>query len=262
MSDSKPLIVGYWSIRGLAAPLRMLLMFTGTKFHAENYDLLMPLEGGFDASCWFGVKPELKAKNPLINLPYVIDGDVIISQSNACLSYLGKKYGLWGDSVVDSIFCDELLCEIMDLRNKIVQFSYGSHADNAGSAKILLDDVTGKNGILQKLELCLNRNLKNCNGEFLVGNHATAPDFHLWEMIDQYVLLAKFYVYDSPLLSFPLLQSFYEKFAELPQNAAYFASPLSKMPPNQKMAQFGATPTGEKFVAGQAYDWGNCSGVY
>ena len=27
------------------------------------------------------------------NLPFVVDGDVIVSQSNACLTYLGRKLG-------------------------------------------------------------------------------------------------------------------------------------------------------------------------
>ena len=39
---------------------------------------------------------DLKQLNPLINLPYLIDGDVIVSQSNACFTYLGRKFDMLG----------------------------------------------------------------------------------------------------------------------------------------------------------------------
>ena len=64
---------GYWGIRGLGAPLRMMVLFHGGyKLRCENYDLLDKQEGGYDASAWFSKKPELKEKHPLINLPYLI----------------------------------------------------------------------------------------------------------------------------------------------------------------------------------------------
>ena len=44
---------------------------------------------------YFRTKESLKAKNALINLPYVKDGDLLVSQSNACTAYLGRKLGMW-----------------------------------------------------------------------------------------------------------------------------------------------------------------------
>ena len=41
-----------------------------------------------------GEKPVLKQKNSLINLPYLIDGDLVVTQSNSVLLYLGKKLGI------------------------------------------------------------------------------------------------------------------------------------------------------------------------
>ena len=50
-------------------------------------------------------------------------------------------------------------------------------------------------GIFQKLELILQHNTKtNCpTGCFLIGNKATAADFHLYEMILQYDYLGDIY---------------------------------------------------------------------
>ena len=75
--------------------------------------------GGWDTSSWFGPKASLREKNPLLNLPYVRDGDALITQSNACMVYLGDKLGLMGDTAQDRIEIEQLLCECMDLRNAV-----------------------------------------------------------------------------------------------------------------------------------------------
>lgn len=103
------------------------------------------------------------------------DGDIIVSQTNACFSYVGRKLGLWGDTPLEVIICEEVLCEIMDLRNKMIPFAYGGGDDLTSKAQTLLTDVIGSNGVLQKLELVLARNEAASNGTFLVTAHATAP---------------------------------------------------------------------------------------
>ena len=35
-------------------------------------------------------------QNALMNLPFVVDGDVVVTQSNAVLMYMGRKFGLVG----------------------------------------------------------------------------------------------------------------------------------------------------------------------
>tara|TARA_B100000795_G_scaffold267204_1_gene251591 strand:- start:1081 stop:1527 length:447 start_codon:yes stop_codon:yes gene_type:complete len=87
--------IGYWKIRGLAAPLRMMCFYKGQPFVSKAY--------GDDANkAWFGSeKKRLKDNNALINLPYVIEGptaadptETVITQSNSCLLYLGKRLGI------------------------------------------------------------------------------------------------------------------------------------------------------------------------
>jgi len=49
----------------------------------------------------------LKVKNPLINLPYLTDGadaSIVVTQSNACLQYLGRKLQLYGRGLHSSTF--------------------------------------------------------------------------------------------------------------------------------------------------------------
>ena len=107
MAAFEPVTVGYWTIRGLGAPLRMMVMYAGAPLDAVNYDLRVSSDGKFDASDWFSEKKKLKEQNPLINLPYVIYDGHIISQSNACLTFLGRKLGLWGRDDGEIVQCEQ-----------------------------------------------------------------------------------------------------------------------------------------------------------
>ncbi|GMH53695.1 hypothetical protein TrRE_jg192, partial [Triparma retinervis] len=61
---------GYWSIKGLGAPLRMMLCWSGLPFSSICYDVSMDSSTGkLDASCWFAPKKGLKRENPFANLP-------------------------------------------------------------------------------------------------------------------------------------------------------------------------------------------------
>ena len=90
--DRPKLKIGYWAIRGLAAPLRMAAAYGGLKYESVEYELQAKPGGGWDRSEWMEKKPALVEKNALMNLPYIVDGDIVITQSNACLMYLGRKW--------------------------------------------------------------------------------------------------------------------------------------------------------------------------
>jgi len=263
MSASQ-LVIGYWSIKGLAAPLRMMCMYSETPFESRTCDLVYD-ESGMNGAAWFDVKPSLKTKSALINLPYLIDGDRVISQSNACFAYLGRKTGLWGRDDVEVSCCEQLLCEIMDLRNSMTQFAYGGSGAVPEVAVKLVENVTSKNGIFQKLELWLTQQGASFSAEtpFLVGGHATAPDFHLFEMIEQYSALAAFHSLPPLLEQYPNLQIFYTSFKGLPQMGRYLASPLyTKLPFNNKSAGFGSTVELTPFVPGQTHEYASTDGSY
>jgi glutathione S-transferase len=263
VEQQPPITVGYWSIRGLAAPLRMMVMYANHPLNNVMYDLT-ETDGAYNGSCWFSVKPELKEKNPLMNLPYVIDGDNVITQSNACLSYLGRKLNLWGVNETEISQVEQLLCEVMDLRNQMTKYAYSSE----DTSLALLDQITGKNGSFQKFEHWLQREVDGGrSGTFLVGDHATAPDFHLYEMLFQYTSLADYKGRPDLLASFPRLQHYLTSFAALPANERYFATPFgsvspNRLPINQKMAQFGAQPSGAAWVAGMSYEFNSYTGVF
>jgi hypothetical protein len=204
-------------------------------------------------------------------LPYIKDGDKIISQSTACFLYLGRKYNMNGKNEEELIQVEELLSEVYDLRNKLVGFCYDRHSSGNSAVSdedrcklVISDIINADNGIFQKLELVLTRQLsRGRDGSFLVGDSATGPDFHLWECLDHTCDVSHYYSLPNPLLGFPLLRRFKSQFAALPQNAYYLSTPLATLPHNAKVAKsFGATPSGDKWVQGMKYDFANVGGVY
>lgn len=115
----------YWKIRGLGAPLRMLLSHAGANYKDVTYEVVQKEDGSYDRSCWFSVKPALQAKNPLMNLPYVVDGDRVVTQSTSCLTYFGRKYKLSGANDDELTRVEQILAQAMDLRNDSVRLFYG-----------------------------------------------------------------------------------------------------------------------------------------
>jgi glutathione S-transferase len=68
--------------------------FSGEEFIDEQLETVFHPAARMQ-SPWFAQrKPQLKQLNPLINLPFVIDGEVVVTQSNACLAYLGRKFNM------------------------------------------------------------------------------------------------------------------------------------------------------------------------
>lgn len=96
-----------------------------------NYDALPKEGGGWDTSDWFDKKPALKEKNALMNLPYVIDGEHVIAQTNACFSHLGRVLGLYGCNYAETLKVEQCLCQVMDLRNDAVGIFYRCAASPA-----------------------------------------------------------------------------------------------------------------------------------
>jgi glutathione S-transferase len=264
LSTREPITVAYWSIRGLAAPLRMMVMYTGTPLNNVMYDV-GDVDGAWEFSAWRSVKPELKAANPLINLPWVHcpGSDRKVTQSNACFAHIGRKTGLWGRDDEEIICCEEFLCEVMDIRNMVIPFSYSAVDKCKDTVAKFLGGLLDKNSAFAKMELVMSG--KSKTDMFLVGGHATAPDFHLFEMIYQVKeIMRVFRVETDPFqAACPCLCDFYAWFSALPENKRYLESKLhTDLPINNKMAGFGASPNGLPWTRGQSYDYNKLTGIF
>lgn len=211
----KKFAIGYWSIRGLGAPLRMMLCAAKVPFTIFLYDCVEKDGGGWNSD-YFASKEACIEENgqPLWNLPYCVDRENkrVICQTNAIFAYLGRACGMFGTNAIETSECEQLLCELYDLRDAMTDFCYGENSD------VTVPLNTAKT-ILKKLESWLGLQAKKQIGSsskvvHLVGESYTAPDFHLYELLDQFEALASS-TNDDIYSGFPRLKEFKEGFATL-----------------------------------------------
>ena len=156
--DSKP-IIGYWHIRGLAQPIRLLLTYLGVEFEDRAY-----AEGGppdFDGSSWTSVMNTLGLDFP--NLPYLIDGDLKISESSVILDYLALKYR------------PEMAGETIKQQAEIYASRTCYEPNFAELKDQMIIDVSREVAVVAKYL---------GTKSFLYGEKITWPDFFLYEFLD------------------------------------------------------------------------------
>ncbi|KAH7976274.1 hypothetical protein HPB52_010443 [Rhipicephalus sanguineus] len=104
-------ILGYWDIRGLAQPIRNMLVYQGVEFEDKRY--VFGPEPDFDGEEWLSEKSTLGLRFP--NLPYYMDDDVKITQSLAILRYLARKHELAAKDEDETLELDMLEQQARDL---------------------------------------------------------------------------------------------------------------------------------------------------
>ena len=198
----------YWAIRGLQHPVRYLCEFLGLKYKDTRYQAGPPPLS--DRSAWTDVKESMGMDFP--NLPYVVHGDVKLSQSNTILRYVasltpgGRR--LLGTSLEEAAKIDELLNVLMDLRNTIVRCAYGTYPE-------------GLPAMVSSATMFLTRIEKMMKGPFLFGSSPRLPDFVMYELVYQLNLMAPA---DFPAAKFPKVSAQQAAFKALPAIASYMAS--------------------------------------
>ena len=266
MQKSNIITVGYWSTKGLGSVCRMVVLYSGYSLKAKNYRLLPIMKEDiltYDGSEWHEEdKINLKKRNSLINLPYIeltnSDGtELLIAQSNACLSFLGRKFNMFGKNEVDVSKCEQLLLETNDLRNVITSFAYthfkNKDLENEAAKDVFTRAFQNNNvGKIQKFENWMKENQNNEN-YFLINNEITIPDFNLFDILDFYVEFLKYYnfVNDKNIknifneLGYPNISKFYNNFIQLPKMEKYLNSIFYKLPYTNKSARFGSGTQGD-----------------
>ena len=71
----------------------------------------------YDKTCWYGIKHSLELDFP--NLPYYIDGDMKITQSNAILRHIARKHDMLGKTEEERVRVDIMGEQSMDFRHGI-----------------------------------------------------------------------------------------------------------------------------------------------
>ena len=217
--DSMP-VLGYWSIRGLGAPCRMMFYFCGVQFADRLYECGDAPD--FDKSCWFDVKETLGMEWP--NLPYLIDGETKVTETAAIMMYIAKKWRpeLLGRTAAEVGRINMLWAHVLKLKMDSTTPCYVGD----GNADAILDQVRPQ---LAKISEVMGES------EFIAGNEITWLDFYFAENLDMLDKLGDGLFYAE----FPNLQTYWERFILQPNLAEAWAddSKLMKTPFNNKMAR-------------------------
>lgn len=259
------IILGYWSTKGLGSASRQMIIYAGIPLVSKIYKVLPREENGeinYEGSSWHDTdKIELKKKNSLINLPYLQffkdDEEYVISHSNTCLTFLGKEFGMFGQTSKEQIECEQLLQESVDLRSVLTKFAYThflNKEEEFFAAKEVFISVFEKSnsGKLQKFEHWLNSKDNNLSKNFLVGNTISSSDFNLFDTLDLYKKFLLYYNFVESaednnvfnLAGYPLISEFFNNFKLLPKLQKYINSELYKLPFTNKGAKFGSGKSG------------------
>ena len=290
-------IFGYWSIRGLAAPIRAMLSAAQIGHAVAMYDLIEDEGSGWEMTTYAADKKWLREEyDCFMNLPFLIDTkhELVLAQTNAIFQYLARELKMEGKDVVEQAKIDEMLCESMDLRDKMVGFAYGSDGTKEAAEAMLKRAKVH----LRKFDAHLARkypdyfqNLDPNRGKdpmttaqakggvaHLIPGSFTAPDFHLWELLDQFEGLCK--SFDFPFWAevgdehntafdfqsrpdimpadrlYPHLEAFKSTFMLLPENSHYIGSYLHKdLPCNNCSGTFASSSGFRPYVRGQDAPW-------
>jgi len=218
------MIHGYWEIRGLGQPIRLLLAYKQADIEDKRY--YTGPAPDYDKSQWLNEKFNLGFDFP--NLPYLVDGDVKLTQTHAIMRYLARKYDLEGSSELERRRADLAEQQLVDLRGAFVGLCYSP--DHAQKKPAFLAQLATA---LKAFSAFLGKH------KWFAGERITFVDFLIYEVLFQLSVFSK----ESFKGSENLLE-FLKRFEQLPTIAAYMKSDkFIKWPFNNNMAAYGSRST-------------------
>ena len=228
--------LGYWGIRGLGQPIRLLLICAEVPFSEIRLGVLQDgtlLNKEEEDEDWASVRSTLTA--PFPNLPYLIDSSGstpnTLTQSNAILRYLARQLDFYGDSESERTEIDVLQDEAYDFRNEIIQTTYTLGEEYTEVYEHFSTHTLPR--YLNSFESYLARREDKI---FFVGSRLSVVDFILYELLWQMTLMVPNSITDT---SWPTLFHYITAFEQTPKIAAYMKSDhFIQHPVNSPWASF------------------------
>ena len=212
-------VLVYWPIRGLAQAARYALEYCGEDWEDVQIDPGTPGTDDYKGH-WMVVKPTIGV--PFVNLPYLLDGEVEISQSAAILRHIGRKHGLLGTDPATCAKVDQVIDQCADFDGPMTRMCYGNYAGRDEWAETKM--APG----LQAFEQFLGSN------DYIAGPTITVADFKLFEEVAKCEIIVP-----GCLDSLPGLAAYMARMRSLEPLAGYLSSDrFIERPLNNPHAQF------------------------
>ena len=207
MAESKTVLI-YWSVRGLAQPIRNLLTYCNVKFEDKRFSTKEE---------WIAIKSTLKTDFP--NTPCLIQGDQFLTESDAILTEIALKYkpDLLGSTNEERVIIMQLIGVIRDVKNHFSNIIYNKDSTDEMLNKTYDDNILP---IFQRLVKKLGSN------KFLIGKISVA-DFLFVEFLNNFYAINSKRFFEKV----PTLKEYFNNFNSLPELKDYLNSDLVKNTP-------------------------------
>jgi glutathione S-transferase len=203
----------YFPVQGRAEVVRLALAAAGVEFVNEDVDR-SKLKVDFDTFP-FGQAPILKV------------GDLVIPQSLAQLRYVGRKYDLYGSSIVEATYIDVLLDGINDIDGKLGPLVREGLTEvkkaQYWTATAAPETIGERNGGAHWTYI--SNIVKKTGKGYSVGAKPSIADIALYHVLNKH--FAQVYSAQKFAALYPELAAIHKAVSELPAIVAYHASPLS-----------------------------------
>jgi len=173
-SSSPKLLLGYWGVRGRTQPIRYLLEYLQLPYEEKRY--------GENWEEWFA-QDKVNLPAPFPNLPYIKDGDRVVTQSEAVYLYIAQKAGrsdLFGKTDDDQVTVSSTRWTIADLVQSVGDLAYNPEFEK------IRDETLNEKVVplLEALSTFLGQR------EFLHG-YITYVDFIFYEILELLSVMKK-----------------------------------------------------------------------
>jgi glutathione S-transferase len=204
MVDADKPTLGYWKIRGLAAPIRYVFEYAKVPYNEVYYEVTDAPE--LSMKEWTDVKFTLGLDFP--NLPYLIDKDVNVTESSAVLRYVVNRYApdLNGKTPADKARVDMLFAMISEIKTQASTACYTGN-DRAAITKNATDKLAP---VVKYLE----------GKKFIVGDYLTFVDLYFAETLDLLRFISEEKIYET----YPVLKEYFERVCEVPSLKEFLES--------------------------------------
>lgn len=216
--ENTKVTLGYWKIRGLASPIRYLLEYCNVQYEEHQY-----VQGDapeFSRDDWLNKKMTLNLDFP--NLPYLIDGKLRFTESQAIMRYVCNKWNpeLLGKTLEDKAHVDMLTGVVKDVYGPVISHCYGT----GDKQKLVEGAFSALPGLVKYLG----------SKKFLVGDYVTFVDFCFYEFLELVDFVSEGRVYGEN----PSLKAYKENIEKLEKMQEHIKSDrYLKRPFNNKVAK-------------------------